>query len=290
MSRVPYLAYLKNLREAPDKRAAMQSSPTKGLGGKKSSKADLAVYRDDPEEILSRLIQDIKMPEEMKMEILEGQRSNRALTTDDDTPITLDEANAMMEESEDKPTPPSGGLMSPESETVEPSSYEEDPVLKPYSTEISNLKSNDRFTTKLSEMLEKYPGTTEREFLVALAKESSMGKNMGSLGNAFQIQEKVEVGGEFVPNEKAEGINFEALKNSTDLADHLEAFDTYLSNWGYDGSATIGLMLAAPGFRNASPDTVVYEKGSSKLEANPGWAGPDGNATVASITEFYRGR
>lgn len=290
MSKTPYLAYLKNLREAPDKRAAVQASPSKGLGGQRLAKADLAVYQDGPEEILAQLARDIKMPEETKMKIFESQRSNRALTTDDDTPISLDEANAMMEESEDKPTPPSGGLMSPESESGETSSYEEDPVLKSFSTEISNLKSNDSFTTKLSEMLEKYPGTTEREFLVALARESSMGKNMGSLGNAFQIQEKVEVDGKFVPNEKAEGINFEALKNSTDLADHLEAFDTYLSNWGYDGSATIGLMLAAPGFRNASPDTVVYEKGSSKLEANPGWAGPDGNATVASITEFYRGR
>lgn len=293
MSRVPYLAYLKNLREAPDKRSAMQGSPTKGLGGKKrggaSAKADLAVYQDSRNEIVAQLIEDIKMPEETKMRVFESQRSNRALTTEDGTPITLDEANASMEESEEKPTPPEGGLMSPESESEESGNYEEDPILDSYSTEISNLKSNNKFMDKLSEMLEKYPGTTEREFLVALARESSMGKNMGRLGNAFQIQEKVEVGGEFVPNEKAQGIDFEALKNSTDLADHLEAFDTYLSNWGYDGSATIGLMLAAPGFRNASPDTVVYEKGSSKLIANPGWAGPDGNATVASITEFYRG-
>mgnify|MGYP000485684030 CR=1 FL=1 len=111
MSKAPYLAYLKNLREAPDKRAAMQTSPTKGLGGQRLAKADLAVYQDGPEEILAQLARDIKMPEETKMKLFESQRSNRALTTDNGTPITLDEANAMMEAEES--APPSGGLMSP---------------------------------------------------------------------------------------------------------------------------------------------------------------------------------
>ena len=295
MSKTPYLAYLKNLREAPDKRAAVQAAPSKGLGGQRLAKADLAVYQDGPEEILAQLARDIKMPEETKMKIFESQRSNRALTTDEGTPITLDEANEMMEAEES--APPSGGLMSPVEEDTPPAvdsedpvGYEDDSILKSYSSEIADIKSNTRFMTKLSEMLEKYPGTTEREFLVALARESSMGKNMGILGNAFQIQQKVKVDGKFVPNEKAKGIDFAALKKSTDLADHLEAFDTYLTNWGYDGSATIGVMLAAPGFRDASPDTVVYKKGDDKLESNPGWAGPDGNATVRSITEFYRGQ
>ena len=33
----------------------------------------------------------------------------------------------------------------------------------------------------------------------------------------------------------------------------------------------------------------VYKEGSKELEANPKLAGEDGNATVGSITKFYRG-
>ena len=75
MSKVPYLAYLKNLRKAPDKRAAVQAAPSKGLGGQRLAKADLAVYEDGPEEILAQLARDIKMPEETKMRVFESQRS-----------------------------------------------------------------------------------------------------------------------------------------------------------------------------------------------------------------------
>jgi hypothetical protein len=32
------------------------------------------------------------------------------------------------------------------------------------------------------------------------------------------------------------------------------------------------------------------EEDSAILEKNPGWVGADGNATVASITAFYRGQ
>ena len=61
----------------------------------------------------------------------------------------------------------------------------------------------------------------------------------------------------------------------------------YLDRWDYDGEASLGLLIAAPAARNASSDYVVYKKGSPELEANPKWAGPDGNATVESITNFY---
>ena len=187
MSKTPYLAYLKNLREAPDKRAAVQASPSKGLGGQRLAKADLAVYEDGPEEILAQLARDIKMPEETKMKIFESQRSNRALTTDEGTPITLDEANAMMEESEEKPAPPSGGLMSPAEEDTLPAVDSEDPVLGPFQNTISILKDDTEFMTQLNSMTEKYPGLTEREIFMVAAKESGVGTNMGKAKNMFQI-------------------------------------------------------------------------------------------------------
>ena len=281
MSKAPYLAYLKNLREAPDKRAAMQTSPTKGLGGQRLANADLAVYQDGPEEILAQLARDIKMPEETKMKLFESQRSNRALTTDDGTPITLDEANAMMEESEEKPTPPSGGLMSPAEEDTPPAVDSEDPILGPFQNTISILKDDTEFMTQLSSMTEKYPGLTEREIFMVAAKESGVGTNMGKAKNMFQILKG--------PAEEA-GIDLKKLNASANMTDHLKALDKYLTRWNYDGKAPLGLVVAAPGYRNASPDTIVYKAGSKEAKANPGWLDSSGNATVASITEFYRGQ
>ena len=49
------------------------------------------------------------------------------------------------------------------------------------------------------------------------------------------------------------------------------------------------MMLAAPGKRNAKPNTVIYKKGSTKAEANPGWQNSTGNVTVQSIDQYYRG-
>lgn len=279
MSKAPYLAYLKNLREAPDKRAALQTSPTKGLGGQRLAKADLAVYEDGPEEILAQLARDIKMPEETKMKLFESQRSNRALTTDDGTPITLDEANAMMEAEES--APPSGGLMSPVAEDTPPAVDSEDPVLAPFQNTISILKDDTEFMTQLNSMTEKYPGLTEREIFMVAAKESGVGTNMGKAKNMFQILKG--------PAEEA-GIDLKKLNASDNMTDHLKALDKYLTRWGYDGEAPLGLVIAAPGYRNASPDTIVYKAGSKEAKANPGWLDSSGNATVASITEFYRGQ
>ena len=279
MSKAPYLAYLKNLREAPDKRAAMQTSPTKGLGGQRLAKADLAVYQDGPEEILAQLARDIKMPEETKMKLFESQRSNRALTTDDGTPITLDEANEMMEAEES--APPSGGLMSPVEEDTPPAVDSEDPVLAPFQNTISILKDDTEFMTQLNSMTEKYPGLTEREIFMVAAKESGVGTNMGKAKNMFQILKG--------PAEEA-GIDLKKLNASANMTDHLKALDKYLTRWNYDGKAPLGLVVAAPGYRNASPDTIVYKAGSKEAKANPGWLDSSGNATVASITEFYRGK
>ena len=275
MSRVPYLAYLKNLRESPDKRSASQAAPTKGIVVK-PPKADLAVYEKDQDEITADLIKSVKLDEETMMMLQEGQRSNTALTTEDGTPITLDEANEMM--SRDVP---SGGLMSPAAEDTPPAVDSEDPVLGPFQNTISILKDDAEFMTQLNSMTEKYPGLTEREIFMVAAKESGVGTNMGKAKNMFQILKD--------PAEEA-GIDLKKLNASDNMTDHLKALEKYLDRWGYDGEAPLGLVIAAPGYRNASPDTVVYEAGSKEAKANPGWLDSSGNATVASITEFYRGQ
>lgn len=278
MSKVPYLAYLKTLRESPNKRTAAQAAPTKGIVVK-PLKEDLAVYEKDQDEITADLINKVKLDEETMMMLQEGQRSNKALTTDDGTPVTLDEANEIMEG--DTPTPRSGGLMSPTAEDTPPDVDSEDPVLGPFQNTISILKDDTEFMTQLNSMTEKYPGLTEREIFMVAAKESGVGTNMGKAKNMFQILKG--------PAEEA-GIDLKKLNASDNMTDHLKALEKYLDRWGYDGEAPLGLVVAAPGYRNASPDTVVYKAGSAEAKANPGWLDSSGNATVASITEFYRGQ
>ena len=246
-------------------------------------KKDLAVYDDkDPiEEALERISSNTKASAEIRDEytrVLGEANTSRALTDDTGKPVTVDEANESVDADAASAREDSLGLMSR-------SEASDNPVLEGFTAEVEEVKGNSRFMNKLSEMQDKYTGLTEEEIFIALGRESSFGKNMGSIGNAFQIKKTIDG----KPNEKAAGIDFDALSSSTDLADHLEAFDTYLSNWKYDGKASVGMMLAAPGKRNAKPNTVIYKKGSTEAEANPGWQNSTGNVTVQSIDQYYRG-
>lgn len=283
-SKVPYLEYLKNLRESPDKYSAVQASPTKGII-RKPIKAQLAVYEETPQEKAAKLINDIKMDEATKMALQESQRSNKALTTDEGEPITLDEALA----AEDRSAPPSGGLMSPpvEGEVSEPISgaYSEDSTLAPFANTISILQDDTEFMSQLNSMTEKYPGLTEREIFMVASKESSLLTNPKA-DNMFEI--KPVAANDM--RKQGYGIDLKKLNASNNPTDHLKALEKYLDRWEYDGKAPLGLVIAAPGFRNASPDTVVYKAGSDEAKANPGWLDSNGNATVASITKFYRGK
>ena len=287
VTNVPYLKYLQNLRESPNKYSASKVSPTKGIVNR-PMKADLEVYDDDPLERQRDLIQRIKMDDDTKYGMMEEMNTSRALTTEDGTPVTLEEALESEAAEAEKVSPPSGGLMSPgevetapEVDSTPPGSYTGDAELGAYSNTIAILQDDTEFMTQLNSMTEKYPGLTEREIFMVAAKESSVGTNMGSAGNMFQI-----LG---TPAKEA-GIDLKKLNKSDNMTDHLKALEMYLDRWGYDGSAPLGLLVAAPGYRDAAPDTVVYKKGSKQLAKNPKWAGADGNATVASITEFYRGQ
>ena len=249
-------------------------------------KADLEVYDDDPLERQRDLIQRIKMDDDTKYGMAEEMNTSRALTDEAGNPVTLQEA--LDAEEAETVSPPSGGLMSPaeaetapEVDSTPPGSYTDDAELGAYSNTIAILQDDTEFMTQLTSMTEKYPGLTEREIFLVAAKESSVGTDMGSAGNMFQI-----LG---TPAQEA-GIDLKKLNKSGNMTDHLKALEKYLDRWDYDGSAPLGLLVAAPGYRDAAPDTVVYEKGSKELKKNPGWAGADGNATVASITEFYRGQ
>jgi len=161
------------------------------------------------------------------------------------------------------------------------SEYFTDPELEDFSGTIKELKEDKRFSSKLAELSTKY-NISEREILMVGAKESSLMTNP-SAKNMFQI---------LATPAKEAGIDLNKLNNSKNPVDQLNALEKYLDRWNYadlEGSIPLGLIIAAPSARNQEKDFVVYKEGSKELEANPKWAGEDGNATVGSITKFYRG-
>jgi len=161
------------------------------------------------------------------------------------------------------------------------SEYFTDSDLVDFSDTIKELKENEKFSTKLAALSEKY-GISEREILMVGAKESSLMTNPAAK-NMFQI---------LATPAKEAGIDLKKLNNSNNPVDQLNALEKYLDRWNYaeyNGSVPLGLLIAAPSARDKDKDFVVYKEGSKALEGNPKWAGEDGNATVESITKFYRG-
>ena len=278
---VPYLNYLKSLRDNPNKYSAQKATPLRNVIVTDPRVMQAAVFQDSNEDAMKKLVEDIKIKESQKQAVVEKPPSkegpsNRALTDDEGNIVTLDQVE-------------SNGLMSPTSENdlgvkdpdevFEEGNFSSDPILGNFTDTIDALQKNTEFTTKLSTLSKKY-GITEREILRVAAKESSLLTNPKAK-NMFQI-----LG---VPADEA-GIDLEKLNNSTNPVDHLNALEKYLDRWDfadYKGSVSLGLVIAAPGARNASSDYVVYKKGSPQLNANPDWAGPSGDATVESITNFY---
>ena len=69
--------------------------------------------------------------------------------------------------------------------------------------------------------------------------------------------------------------------------EQLELYSKYLTRWGYDGSQSLGVLQAAPGFRNAPMDTVIYKKGSKEWDQNPGWRPSDGGDITGNSIDLY---
>jgi hypothetical protein len=150
------------------------------------------------------------------------------------------------------------------------------------SDQASGLTSDEAFNSKLAEMEQKYPGLTRSELFRVIKGESAFNpkaKNSSGASGLFQFMPAVA----------------EELGTTTDAilrmepAKQLELYDQYLSKWGYKGQVSLGVMQAAPAFANASPNTVIYKKGSKAWEQNPGWRPAEGgDITVASIDAYYR--
>ena len=146
------------------------------------------------------------------------------------------------------------------------------------------LLQDQEFMNQLAVMQDKYSNLTSQEVFHIIAGESSFRSNIvnpdsGAKG-LYQITEAAA---------KEAGINYDNLENMKP-AEQLKEYDKYLQRWGYDGSYSLGILQAAPKYRNSSPDTVVYtkkSKGGEVFRLNPQWFNKDGIATVGSINNYY---
>ena len=76
-----------------------------------------------------------------------------------------------------------------------------------------------------------------------------------------------------------------------DAGQQMDLYSTYLDRWGYDGSQSLGVLQAAPAFRDAPLSTIIYKKGSDQWNQNPGWRPRSGgDITGQSIDNYYFGR
>ena len=156
--------------------------------------------------------------------------------------------------------------------------------LKPFRLKIQKLKENSEFMSELTNLKEEFPGLTDNDIFLAAAKESSLNpRAVNSLGykGLFQIGKAAA---------KDSGINYENFEKLS-AGKQLKEFAKYLRFNKFDPSKhTLGLILAAPSYKNSSSDTVVYKEGSRAANKNPGWVdSKTGNVTVASINNYYRG-
>lgn len=163
-----------------------------------------------------------------------------------------------------------------------PRSRDDGGDLEPLRMQASELLADEAFSTKLSEMKNKYPGLTEGEIFRVIKGESAFNlraKNPSGATGLFQ----------FMPSTAKElGVTTDQIAQMS-AGEQLALYDKYLERWNYDGSVSLGAMQAAPAFARKDRDSVVYKKGSAAWKQNPGWRnGEDGDITLASIDNYYR--
>ena len=155
-----------------------------------------------------------------------------------------------------------------------------DPSLDEQSKELfSDLTFKENFDS----ILQEYPSITKYELLRIMDGESNF--------NPKARNEDTNASGlfQFIPKVAAElGFTPEEIRDMPPSS-QLLVYKNYLKKWKYDGTYSLGLLQAAPRERNASPNTIIYKKGSDAWIKNPGWRDKEtGNITKKSIDAYYR--
>lgn len=168
-----------------------------------------------------------------------------------------------------------------EGASLRPKSYGDAVAELKQPAKAENLQQDEAFMANLTRMKKKYPGLSEKEVFKVIEGESAYNPKAKSEAGAvglFQIMPEVlgELG--YTPTEV---INMEP-------AEQLLVYEKYLQRWNYDGDTGLGILQAAPAYRDADPDTVIYKKGSKAWEQNKGWRSRgNGDITKRSIEAYY---
>ena len=173
-------------------------------------------------------------------------------------------------------------------ENVKPRSRDEGGSKPSLDKKASELFKEESFENNFNMILDKYPGVSRYELLRIIDGESGMNpsaQNKDSKATGL-FQFKPEVAAEL-------GFTTDEIKTMP-ASEQLLVYERYLDKYKYDGSYSLGILQAAPAYRNASPDTEIYKKNDPvewKRKAwrqNPGWRDSSGKITRASIDAYYR--
>ncbi len=149
--------------------------------------------------------------------------------------------------------------------------------------QAQKLFEDSTFKENFESILQEYPNVSRYELLRIIDGESNFDpKARNKDTNASGLFQ-------FIPKVAAElGFTPEEIRNMPPSS-QLLVYKKYLKKWKYDGTYSLGLLQAAPAKRNASPNTIIYKKGSDAWNKNPGWRDKEtGNITKASIDAYYR--
>lgn len=146
-----------------------------------------------------------------------------------------------------------------------------------------SLSNNSEFMASIKSIVDAYPNITEQDLYNVMQIESSFNPKAYHKGSKayglFQITPE---------SLKDLGYTLDQFRKMGP-AQQAKVYKEYLDRWDFANSTGVGIIQAAPAYRKASPDTVIYEVGSPAWKANPSWReGEDGPITVRSVNELYR--
>lgn len=165
--------------------------------------------------------------------------------------------------------------------SLRPKSYSDSVSELKQPAKAETLKQDDAFMANLNRMKEKFPGLTDREVFKVIEGESAYNPTAKSKAGAVGLFQ-------MMPEPLSELGYTSAEVISMEPAEQLLVYEQYLNRWGYDGSVGLGILQAAPAYRDADPDTVIYKKGSKEWKMNKGWRSRNnGDITRRSIEAYY---
>lgn len=159
--------------------------------------------------------------------------------------------------------------------------------------DMGDLEKDRTFKDGLMRLKKAHPNMPEDKFKNMINGESAgdtsaRNKNSGAV-SLWQIT-PIALKDLKKQNLVSDDLTLSAIRGM-DAGQQMDLYSTYLDRWGYDGSQSLGVLQAAPAFRDAPLSTIIYKKGSDQWNQNPGWRPRSGgDITGQSIDNYYFGR